>query len=102
MSNLSILSWNLHAIFGNINGFRYSKLKSPHFWNVVKNIKLFSLIETHHVSTEIDQIQIDGFKCFNNCRKKKPGPGRNSGGLAVYVCKSLSQGVTKLPASGSN
>jgi hypothetical protein len=101
MSNLSILSWNIHGVFSNINGFRYNKLHSPHIWDVIGKVKLFALIETHHVATEIDQIQIDGFKCFNNCRKKKPGAGRNSGGPAVYVSNSLSQGVAKVPSSGS-
>ena len=95
MSNLSITSWNIHGIFSNIHGFRYNKLHSPHFWDVIGDVKLFALIETHHVSTEIDQIQIEGFKCSNVCRKRKSGAGRNSGGLAVYVSNSLVQGVGK-------
>ena len=101
MSNFSILSWNVHGVFTNINGFRYNKLHSPNFWEVVGDVKIFALIETHHLSTEIDQIQIDGFKCFNVCRKKKSRVGRNSGGLAVYVSNSLIQGVAKIPTSGS-
>ena len=76
-------------------------MHSPHFWDVIGDVKLFALIETHHLATEIDQIQIEGFKCFNVCRKKKNGVGRNSGGIAVYVSHSLSQGVAKISTSGS-
>ena len=101
MSNLQILCWNIHGLFMNVNGFRYNKLHLPSFWDEIGNVKIFSLIETHHLASEIDQIQIDGFKCFNVCRKKLSKFGRNSGGLAVYVSKSLLQGVAKVPTSGS-
>ena len=70
MSDLKITSWNVHGIFNRIEGFRYNKTKSPHFWEIIGNSKIFGLIETHHLATEIDQIQINGYKCFNVCRKK--------------------------------
>ena len=89
MSDLKISSWNVHGIFSRIEGFRYNKLQSPYFWDVIGNARIFGLIETHHLSTEIDQIQIDGYKCFNVCRKKKSNRGRNSGGIAVYVCNTI-------------
>ena len=101
MSNLQILCWNIHGLFMNVNGFRYNKLHLPSFWDEIGNVKIFSLIETHHLASEIDQIQIDGFKCFNVCRKKIIKFGSDSGGLAAYVSKSLLQGVTKIPTSGS-
>ena len=101
MSNLAISSWNIHGIFSRIEGFRYNKLQSPYFWDMIGNAKIFGLIESHHTATEIDQIQIDGFKCFNVCRKKKSNRGRNSGGIAVYVCNTILQGVSKIPTSGS-
>ena len=101
MSDLPITCWNIHGIFNRIEGFRYNKLDSPYFWNLIGKAKIFGLIETHHLATEIDQIQIDGFKCFNVCRKKKSNRGRNSGGIAVYVCNTILQGVSKIPSSGS-
>ena len=101
MSDLKISSWNVHGIFSRIEGFRYNKLQSPYFWDVIGNARICGLIETHHLSTEIDQIQIDGYKCFNVCRKKKSNRGRNSGGIAVYVCNTILQGVSKVPSSGS-
>ena len=61
MSDLIITSWNIHGIFNRIGGFRYNKSHSPHFWDIVGNAKIFSLIETHHLATEIDQIQIAGY-----------------------------------------
>ena len=70
---LPILSWNINGIFRRINGFRYNKLDDPEFWNVVKNEKIFALIETHHTSDETDKLEITGFKCFSLCRKKDTG-----------------------------
>ena len=70
MSDLNITSWNIHGIFNRIEGFRYNKTHSPHFWDMIGDSKIFGLIETHHLANEIDQIQIAGFKCFNVSRKK--------------------------------
>ena len=52
------------------------------------------------MSTEIDQLQLEGFKCYNVCRKKRK-LGRNSGGIAVYVHETLLKGVQKVPTDGS-
>ena len=101
MSDLQITSWNIHGIFNRIEGFRYNKTNSPHFWDIIGNSRIFGLIETHHLATEIDQIQINGYKCFNVCRKKRGNRGRNSGGIAVYICNTLIKGVAKIPSSGS-
>ena len=99
-TDLPIVAWNIHGVFTQQAGFRYSKLESPFFWEAINKAKIFALIETHHTATEIDQIQIKGYKCFNVCRKKRQ-MGRNSGGIAVYVDKNLMGGVKKVPSSGS-
>ena len=99
-TDLQIVSWNIHGIFTRHSGFRYNKLHSPLFKSAVGDAKIFGLIETHHVATEIDQLQLQGFKCFNVCRKKKR-QGRNSGGIAVYVHETISKGVQKIPSHGS-
>ena len=70
-TDLPIVSFNIHGVFTNLGGFRYCKLQSPDFFNAVNNAKIFGLIETHHTASEIDQIQIAGYKCFNVCRKKE-------------------------------
>ena len=100
ITDLPIVSWNLHGVFSRLSGNRYNKLHSPFFKDAVGNAKIFGLLETWHLSTDIDQLQIEGFKCYNVCRKKKR-LGRNSGGIAVYVHESLTQGVQKIPSSGS-
>jgi exonuclease III len=100
ITDLPIVSWNVHGIFSRHSGFRYNKLHSPFFKDAIGDAKLFGLVETHHVASEIDQIQLDGFKCYNVCRKKKR-LGRNSGGIAVYVHETLLKGVQKIPSSGS-
>ena len=100
VTDLPIVSWNLHGIFSRLSGFRYNKLRSPYFFEAINGAKIFSLIETHHTAEEIDQIQLDGYKCYNVCRKKRR-LGRNSGGIAVYIHESILKGVQKIPSSGS-
>ena len=99
-TDLPIVSWNIHGIFSRHSGFRYNKLHSPLFRSAVGNAKIFGLLETHHVATDIDQLQVPGFKCYNVCRKKRK-QGRNSGGIAVYVHETLLKGVQKIPSTGS-
>ena len=101
MSDLEITSWNIHGIFNRLGGFRYCKTRSPHFWDIIGNAKIFSLLETWHLASEIDKIQIAGYKCYNVCRKKKGNRGRNSGGIAVYICNTIVPGVTKISSTGS-
>ena len=93
ITDLQIVSWNVHGIFSRHSGFRYNKLHSSFFKDAIGDAKLFGLVETHHVASEIDQIQLEGFKCFNVCR--------NSGGIAVYIHETLLKGVQKIPSSGS-
>ena len=99
-TDLPIVSWNVHGLFTRHSGFRYNKLHDPFFLDAINKAKIFALIETHHTATEIDQIQIIGYKCYNVCRKKKQY-GRNSGGIAVYVDERILKGVKKIPSSGS-
>ena len=99
-TDLPIVSLNIHGVFTRLAGFRYSKLESQDFFDAVNNAKIFGLIETHHTASEIDQIQIPDYKCYNVCRKKK-NVGRNSGGIAVYVHNTLLEGVRKIPSSGT-
>ena len=87
-TDLPILSWNLHGVFTRNTGFRDCKLQSPYFLDVIKNVKIFALLETMHTASEIEQIQLPGYKCYNVCRKKRQ-MGRNSGGIAVYVDNSI-------------
>ena len=100
VTDLPIVSWNIHGLFTRHSGFRYNKLHSPYFFDAINGALIFALIETHHTADEIDQIQLDGYKCYNVCRKKKHF-GRNSGGIAVYVHETIIKGVQKIPSSGS-
>ena len=71
ITDLQIVSWNIHGLFSQHSGFKYNKLESPFFKEAIGNAKIFGLLETFHVSTEIDQLQLEGFKCYNVCRKKE-------------------------------
>ena len=99
-TELWIQSWNIFGAFKNINGFVYNKLEDPDFLSQTKKIKILGLLETQHVAEDIDKLQIEGFKCFQVCRKKKKF-GRKHGGIAVFVHKSILKGVSKLPTQGS-
>ena len=100
LTDLPIVSWNVHGLFTRISGCKYNKLHSPFFMECINNALIFCCLETHHTAAEIDQIQITGYKCFNVCRKKRK-VGRNSGGIAVYVDNNILEGVQKIPSSGS-
>ena len=93
-TDLPIVSWNIHGIFSRYSGFKYNKLHSPHFKSAVGNAKIFGLLETHHVATDIDQLQLTGFKCYNVCRKKKMTT--TSRKLLHYAEASLSVFKTKM------
>ena len=99
-TDLPIVTWNIHGVFQQLARFRHNKLHSPFFMEAIKGAKIFSIIETWHTATEIDQIQLSGYKCFNVCRKKRQY-GRNSGGIAVYVDNSILDGVRLIPSTGS-
>ena len=55
VTDLPIVSWNIHGLFTRQCGFRYSKLESPFFKDAINNAKIYALIETHHTASEIDQ-----------------------------------------------
>ena len=99
-SELVISSWNIFGLFSNKNGNRYNKLDTPELASFSSRHKLFGLLETHHVATDISELQIVGFKCFQVCRTKL-SKGRKSGGVCVYVHESISRGVKKIPTAGS-
>ena len=99
-TEIRIQSWNIFGAFKNINGFTYSKLDDPDFISETKKSKILGLIETQHTAEDIDKLQIEGFKCFQVCRKKKKF-GRKHGGIAVFVHNSIKRGITKVPTQGS-
>ena len=95
-----IQCWNIYGVFKTINGFIYNKLEDPDFKKQTQTSKILGLVETQHVSEDIDKLQINDFKCYQVCRKKKKF-GRKHGGIAVFVHNSISRGVTKVATQGS-
>ena len=70
-TEVRIQTWNIFGVFKNINGFTYNKLDDPDFIRETRKSKILGLIETQHTAEDIDRLQIEGFKCFQVCRKKK-------------------------------
>ena len=52
------------------------------------------------MSKDIDKLQINDFKCYQVCRKKKKF-GRKHGGIVVFVHNSIRRGVSKVATQGS-
>jgi hypothetical protein len=98
---LKIQCWNVQGAFFNNDGDRYSKMHNDSdFQGHTKKYLIFGLIETHHTAEDIHLMHIQGYRCFQVCRKKlKRGP--KSGGICVYVHESISLGVSKVNTSGS-
>ena len=93
---LSVKCWNIHGLFKQINGCRYSKLDDPNFWTKIENVHIFSLIETWHTKNDVNELEIAGYKCYNICRPRNSDTkGRPSGGIAVYIKDSIRDGVAK-------
>ena len=99
-SELWVQCWNINGTFQNINGFTYNKLQDPDFTAHTKNAKILGLIETQHIAEDIDKLQINDFKCFQVCRKKKKF-GRKHGGIAVFVHNTILGGVKLVATQGS-
>ena len=103
MSNNDLTNqfWNIFGIFTNINGFKYNKLEHPDFLSHVLKHKIFGLVETQHVDSDIDKLQIVGYKCFQVCRQKRRA-GRKHGGISVYVHNTILNVVSKVPPRALN
>ena len=102
LSEIGICSFNVHGIFQNINNFRYNKLAYPYLQNLFEKYKIVGLLETHHEQKDIDLLYFDGFHCHSKCRPKSKKKGNKpSGGLAVYIHKSIKPGVKFLSRPGS-
>ena len=100
---LEIGAWNCNSFKQNINSFKYNKLENPFFLETVTKFKIFSLIETHHTADEIGQLHISGYKCHTLCRPKSKNVRKHkpSGGLAVYIHESITEGVKLMSEPGT-
>lgn len=85
---LSISAWNVHGIFEKFNGNRMCKLDNSQFIEQLTSDIVF-LSETHACTNDI--LQIEGYKCYVNCRSDQPS--RLRGGLAVFIKLNIAKGV---------
>ena len=100
ISELKVGCWNINGIFKRINRFRYNKLETDYCIRLLQSHHIFGVIESHHLATEIHQLHINGYTCFNTCRPKTTN--NISGGLinSIYDIMQL-QGVQKISKGGS-
>lgn len=62
---------------------RVNKLKSKELFPIFQNNDIILFTETW--TSDISDLNVDGFECFPLHRTSKPGSKRNSGGIAIYI-----------------
>ena len=82
-----------------MSGERLCKTDEYDFMNAINKCDLFCLTETHCSDSDCPSVQ--GFKLFMNNRIKHPKAWRPSGGIAVYIRKSIAKGVKIVNSSCS-
>ena len=91
---LSISGWNVNGIFKNSSGANTCKLEDEYFNEIMKSDIVF-LSETH--TSFSDPLSYDNYKCYINCRSNEPSKKR--GGLAVFIKRQISTGITLVDKS---
>ena len=91
---LSISGWNVNGIFKNSSGAKTCKLENEYFNEIMKSDIVF-LSETH--TSLSDPLSYDNYKCYINCRSNEPSKKR--GGLAVFIKRQISTGITLVDKS---
>ena len=103
LSQINLQAWNIKGIFQRINSFRYNKLNDIYVRDLLLKNKVFGLLETHHTSKEIGDLDcFPEYKVFNLCRPQtKNKHFKASRGIAVYIHESLRPGILKVPYPGT-
>ena len=99
ISELRFGCWNIHGLFKNFGGFKYSKLHDDYVQDIIMSNHIFGLVETHHTGKEASDLYVKGFHNYSVCREKNKK--KASGGICVFVKNELRAGVCKVPYVGS-
>ena len=75
----------------NVEGLN-SKLKNETFTDSIKTFDFITLVETWLPANP--SINIEGYYCYNRSRFKSKQARRYSGGISVWVKKTLRKGVS--------
>ena len=84
----------------NIGGNAKVKCTCPDVVEIVNSHDIFVILESWLGSDDICPY-IDGFLNFRSERKKKRKARRHSGGIIVYIRKSIAKGVQKIESSST-
>ena len=103
ITELGITCWNINNFQQSINRTKYNKLHNPNVLDILTKSRIFGLIETHHTDADIGSLHVQHYKCHSVCRPKSKNVKRfkPSGGLAIYVHTSISQGVAFMSEPGT-
>ena len=103
ISQIRIAAWNINGFSKRINNVKYSKLEDENVLKTVQDFDIFCLLETHHTAEQVGSLHIDQFKNHSICRPKPKNARRYkpSGGLSLYIRKTMVAGVVILPEPGT-
>lgn len=98
-SSVTIGAWNIDGLFTRINNIRTSKLIFDEVRDLLSNLDIFCLTETHCEMSDI--IDLDGYHIEQNLRPRSFKAPHAFGGLAVGVRLTLVKGVKFLKPTHS-
>ena len=103
ISQIRIAAWNINGFSKRINNVKYNKLEDENVLKTVQDFDIFCLLETHHTAEQVGSLHIDQFKNHSICRPKPKNARRYkpSGGLSLYIRKTMVAGVVILPEPGT-
>ena len=88
-------------MYSRLSGGSTSKLTYPDVYNLLSDLDIFFLSETHSSGKDSDSIDIDNFHVVQNIRPKSRNASQNFSGLAVGDKNYLHEGVTFLKCTHS-
>jgi exonuclease III len=98
-SLLSFGAWNIDSLHSRLAGTRHSKFDFPQVRDLLKDLDIFCLSETHCGTT--DNIELEDFHIVQTVRPKSKRSTRHFGGIAVGVKLSILKGITFLKSTNS-
>ena len=86
---LKLTCWNVNGLFKRSQS--YSKLKDEAFLQRIEKFDIIGIIETHCDPNDI--LVLDGYCTISYCRPKSQLACKPSGGISVFIRKSLKSGI---------
>ena len=97
---LTVSCWNINGLEGKVHGSKTNKLEDIEVVNFLSKSDIFGIVETH--TDQTNDIYFNDYFVFRKDRPKHKKAWRSSGGIAVFVRKSIKQSCKFDPMSDSD